>query len=461
MTIYYPQACVVLKIMWEDFKTGDAALQAPYTLQVLPKRVQVNINSYREADTFEMEIDYRNFPFDPRLIRNAVVSIHIENMASLTQDNDFLRISPKDPEGNPSHNRVFLGFVDDAEINMDGSRRNVVLKGRDYTSIYIDAPWAGEILDLGKPVDQILRDIIGKLKATGDITLDDRTGSPLNLPNLGKFAPDLGEYSSKRGARKKESFWGVMQDIADRAGLILYMELDKLVLTLPNVLYSSETATQFIWGHNLSRLSMKRRVGRIKGFNIRIRSVVDKDVITVDIPFHSKKLPGAGDNIYTPKLDANGNPIKGDETVAPFITFSVPNIASRDHLITYGERIFEETGRQQLEGSLTTKDMESFAGTEEKTKVDLTKLRNGAAIRLEINPRDMAAMRRLTTTQAREQYLVLHNYDQSVAAVIARNFGRFDTALYLREARMSFSSDDGWQLEIGWINRIETSEANR
>ena len=460
MTFYYPQTCAVLRVLWEDFETGDPNLQAPYSMNVLPKRCRVDINSYREADTFELEVDYKNFPFDPRLMRSCQVTIHFENMGILYQQNKFTRIAPKDPSTGDDHNTVFIGFVDDIEIRMDGSSRAVILRGRDYTSIYLDAPWAGEILNLAQPIDVALQGIISKLKATGDIVIDNRTGLS-TLPNLGAFAKDLGEYASKRTSRSKESFWDVLTDITDRAGLILYMELDKLVLTIPKVLYSSENATQFIWGHNLKSLSMKRRVGRIKNFNITVRSIIGKEVVTISIPKDAKTLPNKGSDVYLPKLDAKGNPIKGEETVAPFLAFSLSNINDRDHLISYGERIYEEIGRQQLEGELSTKDMDSFAATQNQEVVNLTKLRNGAAIKLEINPQDMEVMRRLSSVEQREEYLVKHKYEKPVARAIATNFARFDTALYVREVRMMFDQDDGWSLDIAWINRIETKEANK
>ena len=70
MGIYYPQAVMTLRLRPENFgDTGSEVLNTDQVFTVVAKRVVVMLNSYREADTFDAELDFKTFPFDPRIIR--------------------------------------------------------------------------------------------------------------------------------------------------------------------------------------------------------------------------------------------------------------------------------------------------------------------------------------------------------------------------------------------------------
>ena len=460
MTISYPQAVVVLNIIWEDFKSGAVDLQKTQTLNVLPKRLSVRINNYKEADEFDFSFDYRAFPFDPRLIRSIQVSIHIENMK---------KIQPKAPETGDDHNTVIVGFVDKEEIEIDENSKMINMKGRDFTSLYVDTPWTGAAVNLAKPVDEVVTALIKSLPTSGKIKVVKRSDKP--MPVLSKVAPDLGELSGKRNAQKKESYWEVIQEIADKSALLMYIELDKLVIEDPHVQTDANKAVNFFYGHNVKSIQFERKIGRMKGFNVRVRAIIGKEVKVIDIPRQAKTLEQKGADITIVKQDASGQQVKGAlpadakgppgtaagqakvvET-APFMSFAVSGIASEDALIAYGEKVFLEISRQQIEGRMTTMDMKSF--TNYRGEIDLTKIRNGAAISVEIAPQDMAEMRRETTAAQREKYLLSRGYPSAAAKAMAENFGKFATPFYVRDVEMSFDSESGWKLDLSFINRIQ------
>jgi len=449
VSIYYPQAAATLRIVWENF--GDElnpALKQAHTMQVLLKRARVTINSYTEADTFEMELDYKIFPFDPRCIRSCQVSIHMQNMGRLYDGSVNVRLEPS------TENTIFQGFVDDETMTFDDSTRTVRLKGRDFTALFVDTTWTGKTLNLTAPVDVLIAQMLLDLKQS-DILVDNRTGG--SLPVLAKFYPDFGLLSGQRNARKKESYWDVIQDICTKAGLIAYMELDKLVITKPRTLYDPNKAIQFVYGRNISSFELKRNLGKQKGFNIRVRALVGKTVLLADIPKDSTALENGGQEVKIPKQDAQGNL---QEQAAPYLSFVVANVNSKDQLIKIGEKIYEELSRQQIEGRFETHDMEAPIGEEQtggnEECFDLTKLRNGTPVQILISMDDLDAIKREQSQATRFKYLIDRCYPAQVATIFAATLGKYSTPFYTRSVDFTIDADNGFKVEVDFINFIET-----
>ncbi len=140
MTVYYPQAVVTLRITWENFgDENNFFLSQVYTLQAVPKRVTVSINDYMKADTVTLDMDYKNFPFDPRCIRACGITVHIQDMKKAFDEQGPVQIKPVE-ETFASTNAVFVGFADTDAITFSDSERSVKFEGRDYTGLLIDTP---------------------------------------------------------------------------------------------------------------------------------------------------------------------------------------------------------------------------------------------------------------------------------------------------------------------------------
>lgn len=450
MKYFYPHAVARLRVVWENFGDDTSpSLQQVYEVNVIPKSVKVNINSYVEADTFELEVDYKTFPFDPRTIRSCQVSIFMENLDKLGDP-----LSAMEPG---EENAVFEGFADEDQMQLDDSQRCVRIKGRDFTALYIDAKWPGKMLPLDKPVDQVIAGIIGRLKATGNITVDNRTGSA-TLPTLAKFYPDFGALAGKRNAKQNEKYWDVIQDIANRAGLICYMELDKLVLTKPRTLYDPSKAVQFVYGKNLKKLEMTRKFGRQKGFNILVRCITGKEVLKAEIPKDSTNLPEGGDYVRIPKQSPKGAMVdkKEEDSIAPVMAFNVANVTDKAHLVEVGEKIYEELGRQQIEGSITTSVMDAPSGADVLC-FNLLKLRNGTPISIVIGTDDLEGIRKVDNVAQRTQYLQMRGYPQKVATIFAQTLGKFTTPFYTKSVSFSLDADQGFRIDVDFLNFIETA----
>lgn len=465
MGVYYPQAAMSLRVRWEDF--GDSQiqkLQSVYVLPILSKRVVVNINDYTQADTFDCEIDYKNFPFDPRCIRACGVTIHAQDMGMIfARDNGLNRIVPS------KENTIFTGFADEESITFDDSRRTVRMEGRDFTSLLIDRKYIKGPVDLGQKVDVVLRAILDELKETQDIALDNRVTE--ELPVLASFWSDKSEMSGKKNVKREETYWDVIQDIVGRAGLISYIELDKLVLTKPRALYSKAESKVFVYGHNIKNLEFKRKIGRRKGINIVVRSlnIETKEVLEAKIPAEATEewseqtgIPNI--EVKVPEIKSDGTP-SDDLKPAPYISLRIPNVVNKDQLIEIGQQVYEEIGRQQIEGSFSTKEMEicfkkldsEGQETSAHEEFDILKLRNGTPIAIVIDQGDLKNISKMTSVDQRKRFLIERCYDPKVADVFAETIGKFSNIFYTKAAKFTLDSTNGFECEVEFVNFIETS----
>lgn len=459
MSVYFPQAVVVLRVIWEDFQNkSDPRQQAVYKLPVQAKRLNVHINDYNSADTFDCEIDFKNFPFDPRTIRSCGVSIHIDDMGKLYKDGQLNQIDLGD-EAALKNTVIFQGFVDEETIDLDDSKRTVRFEGRDFTSLFLDAKYLeGKPIPVTSPLDVVLKELISQVKGTERIKLDPRLPPGTKLPTLSEFAPDFGSMGASKNVNRDDNYWEIIQDLVARAGLICYIEIDKLVLSTPRVLYDKTNAKQFLYGKNVRSLSFKRKLGRHKGFNVKVRymDLATKKVLTAEIPKEASddwiKATGTKkERVQVVTVDpATGKDTKKD---GPILTFRVANVKNQVQLTTIGEKIFEEMSRQQIEGEMETVDMET---TDRKGKqFDLTKLRVGTPIAIELEQDDLAQISRMKSNDARIKFLLARGYETSVAAALATSMGKFSPVFYTREATFTIDADSGFRLKVGFLNFID------
>ena len=460
MKYFYPNAVARLRIIWETF--GDElnpVLMRPYEVLTIPKSTRVEVNSYTEADTFDIELDYKTFPFDPRSIKSCQVTIFMDNLkqGGFANPNDILEPS--------EDNAVFEGFADEDSMTLDDTSRTVKLKGRDFTAILIDAKWNGKLLPMTAPVDVVIAGVLAQLPAMGNITVTNKTDSFV-LPTLAQFYPDFGALAGQRNAKKNEKYWDVIQDICTRAGIIAYMNIGELVLTKPRTLYDRNKAVQLVYGKSIKSLEMTRKFGRQKGFNLVVRSINGKEVVKAEIPKDSTNLPEGGDYVYIPVQTPQGVMInKADPSSrAPLMSFVVANVNDKDHLIEVGEKIYEEIGRQQIEGKIKTFDMDAPAPSVDPSDAvdgepncfNLLKLRNATPIEIIIGSDDLDAITKEANVGRRIKYLVDRGYGNDVATVFAQTLGKFSTPFYTKSVTFTLDQQ-GFNIEIDFINFIETA----
>jgi len=483
MSYFYPQAAILLNVVWEDFNDStNESLQKLYTIPISARSVTVNINDYTQADTFSAEIDYKNFPFDPRTIRSCGVNIYMEDREKLFKSDGSLDLLVPS-----SKNVIFQGFVDTDKITLDENKRSVSLEGRDFTSLLIDLQYFGNPVAMEGPIGQVIQKLLLENKSTEKIIVENRTGEP--LINLSSLAMDFENTSNKKNIRKDMSYWDLIQRIVNKSALIAYIELDKLVITKPQNLFSKKDTKLFVFGGNLSRLEFERKLGRMKGFNLHIMSmdIKNKTVIEAKIPEEGedewiKSLGIRKAPVTVAKIGADGKPLVGtDAEPAPYVMFKVADIPSKEQVIKKGQEIFETMSRQQIEGSLTTRDMKIPGNN--GTCFDATQFRTAIPIEIGIDQGDLAGINVLVAKSRELQqhkgpndekdkalvknkqlitnFLVSRAYEQNIAGALADCLIKINTTFYTREVELTLDQDNGFSMKIKFINFIEVSEANR
>jgi hypothetical protein len=310
---YYPAADVVLTIRWEEKALGSA--RPDTTITVRPKRLVVENNGIRTADTIRVTIDAREFPFDPRTFRSIEVVAHLGQR------------QPGQPFKPTVKDSVFVGFIDTFSRSQGGSGEEIDLEGRDYTGLFLDTPFPYHYIQSGEGlvgwlkrmmaeipaaanielvVDTAIDDIIvgGKTDAQirqnhGPMGMAGGSGGQMYVNDKGRLteAPRavqtgvLNHQVSQTGGpvHYTNNYWDAFQEMVDPVGLIIFVQQGKLVLSHPRTLSTepqAEKAPLFKWGENVESLKINKRVGRLKSPNILVTSYVpgQKEAISATWP---------------------------------------------------------------------------------------------------------------------------------------------------------------------------------
>ena len=247
MSIYYPKCVCSFRPLLNDYGIQNFTQPKPFIAQ--PISANIRINNYSEANTFNVTLRWEDFPFDPRILKNALVSVSIFDLKKLKDQSNFNLDQVR-------RNAVVLGFVDQYGIELDASTRQVNMEGRDYTSIFLETKFDNANLEneqgkrnrkisLSRSLRDIIKDLMKNVPGSGGITIEDRTTR--GITNVAAAAPGFslltGQMSSdgmNTYVQQQENYWDVIQNLCEQVGVICYIELDKLILTNPRVLYSGE-----------------------------------------------------------------------------------------------------------------------------------------------------------------------------------------------------------------------------
>lgn len=529
MSFYYPQAIVNLRVTFENFSDEDVRKQPVHEWAVIAKNLKVNLNSYMEADTFSATFDYRNLPFDPRIIRACGVTIYME-------DKGEVFITDKDKEGfravdqikGSNKNVIFSGFADTDKIELSETR-SVTLEGRDFTSLLIDREYLGEPITQDKQIDDVIRGLLDEIPSTKLSSDSLNLGLQIelhgidkkDLPIMGGMAAGKGPMDGAINPRGKRSYWDKIQEMVSNAGLIAYISINKLIITAPRNLYDRNQAKVFVYGRNVSDLSFERKLGRQKGFNVRVVSfnASTKTLLDARIPEQATdewcksigiakmpimlgvaRAPGAHNHggavttqapketpkgffskfkdVVAAKPSGEPNPAVVDQTnmePAPYISIKIKNVDNQEQLIKIGEKVFEELGRQQIEGKLQTKEMKIYSPIDGKDNFLSTQFRVGTPIEVKIDQDDFKGLQSVRATTKEEKNLsaadAIKSKQQRISAFLrGRGYGhdkaqiadamalaltQFDTPFFTKAVQYTLDHQNGFEMELEFINFIE------
>jgi hypothetical protein len=482
---------------------------------VLPQQVTVERNAMKDADTAKITLDFRDVPVDPRVVRACFVSISIgtagadeyeAGMAGKRREDGSLRSLVARESGEElrlDSDTRFTGFVDVWRVEYREDGDTVELECRDVSAVLRDQRFysqdgRAQTVDLNKPIAEGIQKVVDQFPSTRGIKVV--FGTPVNPDDpLAVLTPDFGPTpsgimprtrKSKKGKQVKaqpkvlnQSVWDHVTDVVLRLGLVPVLRGFTLFLLEPRVLFADLTAARrMVWGRNIKTLRVARKLGGIKTDTIEVRSY-DATIgrtrwarypVLQGEPT-SGILGQAGSPQPTATRANNVGPTgKADESVR---VLSVPAVSDLKTLERVAESVFNEIGRQEIEGELETDDFESFDSQEE---ADLLRLLPGEPVQVlvalpvdtggalsapsaEKPARASSSLQELTaqSVAARADYLASLGMSQRTAErlAIAQEKVRLISTFRVSKVAISWDTEDGVSLAISFYNFIVVREA--
>lgn len=429
--IYYPQARASLSLLPYDAR-GEAVKSELITIDNLrPLEINYISKDSKTADEFTLKLPLQYFAQDPRLFRAVAVDLHVGDAGGAQSALATSRAT-----------RLCLGHADEIEKEVGGGEASFVLKGRGYKALLLDQKWQGRRVELGRPLDVILREIIDSIPAT----------APLGLRLDGiAAAPPVPSGPGKKGAIWRAApdtpVFQVMYEIALSVGCTVTVEADEVLIRPPRTFYASQTdAPVFITAYNLTKLTIKRNFGVKELPNIRISALDPRTMQTVTAQYPSdfketKKLTKAKEKVKT----------TSQTIIHKFvIQHRAPTV---EILANIARQVWERFAQQQMTITLETRDMRaplfnpllSQQGEGLNNRyLDITQLRSGSSLRVYIAPESREVLELPITVDDKVRRLAAQRIDQRVAEVLARGWRALDTPIFIDEATHNYKVGSGY-----------------
>lgn len=496
---FYPQARAILQVVLDGYGPDDADSDT-LVIPVLPKSVTVHVNSYKQADSYELVFDASDLPIDPRLIRAGSAEVFLFQTNGL--EAGLTMLSRRDPLADPdpgglrprtpmetalldagatiSRDKFTLGnkpriagLFDDEDLELSESGKWVTINGQDYTAHLASLQYppnpdgTARRIPTGQRLDRFVSDLVAAADPTGALSVDVRGIDPSALPIVGAFET----RSTTRGisVEQNTTYWDVIYKTVERHGFITFVSGLDVVITRPKILTdaNASSAKRLTWGKNLQHLSLKRHLGKEQVPTIVVRSYDPrtKQTISVEYPPGGKidtsaiidsKSTRAGKH----KVHANvkqsthvsGKTGKVKTTLRErdeYQFVDVYGITDRATLAKMAENRYHLLGKAERTVVAKTRDLkvETPAGL-----VDILSVEAGDAFEIEWDDfnRAMLANPKLSGGEKAE-YLVRRGFNRQIADQIAQHYAQLealDRPLRFKEGTLSYDVDQGLDVEM-------------
>jgi hypothetical protein len=449
LTLYYPQCRINLSAVFDGFGGRDQ----PVTMtDIIPYSANLHLNSYKEADTWEVSFDSKAFPFSPELLRSVAVEVYVYQ----TPD----QVSPY--VWNAPEHLLATGLVDSAVITQDENGGIVSLSGRDYTSLLIDRQWdptesgqRGRVPDgdLDKIVQQLVdeavnADEIGRTLTVKflDFEVAPQTSKVAKTVTRKKVTIKPPTTSKSRSSRKKRgvavksdsTYWDVIYKLCLSYGFIVYVRGFEVVIAKPHVLQAeSENFYRVAYGRNLLSLEVERKLAKDAVPQIRVRSYdpVSKQAIEGSFPEGREQV-------------VTGVGTRKEE----YRVFTVPDVSDESTLKEIARSTYYTLARGEGTIRFSTPHLRDLENA------DLLRMRAGDAVQIVWDAFNSEVM--LDSKISREQkisILLALGYSSQVAALVAEQYTKLDyfrQPFYVKNVNVTWDLDQGISFDVEAMNFI-------
>lgn len=428
--LFHPRALVVLNVILDDQIPGSPGVTVAYN--AVPRSCEVKRNTARKADTAQVVLDYRDFPMDPRGIRDVRLTVHIED--SLTPQALLI----------PTRlNLRFQGLVDRHEVTLGPDEEVVTLEARDFTGIWLDRRWPSDPV-----LDQIL---LTGLTLQAVVEAMRLRVTPLILPTVfldpttAALMPTRFVGKTQFTAGKDDDAWTVLSKLLANFGLVPVFDRD--ILTVRTASTKGLNVAAFVYGQNVSRLMFRRSLS--KGPSSR------RIVIHSWDPIKGRALTGGFPLINDPRVARFKMNEKGVGTLK--ITNVEYNVEGQYTPLTIGllaEKVYNEQAQQEIEGDLETRDLTDTSNIPGK----LLAIANGDTLLVRLGRELRASIEGLSPAEAialLSDPTKPNTLNPAVAAALVQAWTTTQAVavtFYVREASHTWDREQGYKLSITFIN---------
>lgn len=445
MAYYYPRHALRILAVLEDFTGNPTAAEDARDWVVVPRAARLERNDIHTADKLVAEVDFHEFPFDPRLIRTAAVAYFAGDTGGgvLARDERTLR---------------FLGTLDSPESALGEDALKVTLECRDYTAFLLDKKATAA---MQVSLDRSLRDILVELLATlpGEQAtllrpvLHDAQGTGIEWPTV----HGGGRRSARLPVEPKDTLWSVILRVVQMTGLVCWIELDTLVVSTPRNATASARPMRFAFGQNLSDLRLKRNTQNLtRPVALTQYDPASGQRTTATYPPEPRAAragggrgrgPGRGQRPHAALSHAGRASTGTQDALAE--EFNITGHRTEAQLLEAAEHAYRTRAQTEIEGSLTTHELR--VGDQ-----DVYSLTAGDLLRAEIDEHTRAAFEGARDSASRERYLLARGYPAAVAAALAQSWEHLDrVAQPFSIRKATFALDDrAFQLDLDFQNLL-------
>lgn len=501
---FYPVARALTGLVFQGQESGIGSPENPLAFPVIPKSAKVVINSYRQADSWELVFDARDLPFDPQKLRMGTVEIAMFLTNGIEDEKRLLsrqfaesedagagkargyievqraRAEVASMEASDRRDRavdarrtyfeenepLITGLFDEAGISCSSSGRWVTLSGQDYTAMLIGRQWhplAGgraRRVPTGQRADDFAESLLREVDPNGILTVKVMGMGDSELPKIYKDK-DIGLRGRGIPIEKDTSYWDVIYKTLTRHGLLCYFRNNDLIITRPrNVQELQKDVRYLAWGVNLESIDLDRHFGRAQ-VPIIILQCMDRhgdSIGTVVEPAEHQKqaelvmkghLDGKTSFVEKHKATLSPTVKKAKKPKAPLVKETdqyeietVHGVHDRAVLREYAKLLRYLRGRGERTINFSTHHLMDLMGR------PLLGLDVGDPIMIDWRDFDHVELARQTPAR-RYQDLVERGYQPDVAQAIADSFDALigtQRPMRVNEMTYSWDCDDGIEI---------------
>lgn len=457
---------------------------------IQPIHVQIERNGLTSADTCTITLDYTDAPFDPRVIRSAGVEVTLgvvpaENFeagaeqGTRREDGSLVSIVARQVDGSLVGATRFVGFVDDWSVKYSESGDTVTLECRDMSAQLRDLRLnPGESINMDIPLDQgvqLFFDQVSAVTAGIVVRFVGEGSAPVPADALPVTMRARRGRVARRGRRGDQdmSVWDHVTDVCRSVGFVPVVRDFEVIIAEARTLFSTEGVRRMIYGRNVEELNFTRRLQGTKVPTIEVRSY-DPDLGRTRwarFPVRAGERDAGVFGVDNPPraLRASEVPPSGANPAESIQVVQVSGIVDPAVLRRVAQNTFEQLGRQEIEGTLSTHDVHSYDRPPDEA--DLLSAQAGDPIEVlivaapgpelaEASPNTTLAQLQAMSRTRREQYLLGLGWGREIAARFAalQEATAFQTVFLTQDVRISWDHEQGNRIVIGFVNYVTVRE---